>query len=84
MQVHRDQGVAIRIGPESCVGIREDTGEASAGKRAGQPLSHDRKLFPGADAVCVGDRAATLAAIPVGESPAGGNCPVDTVVISGG
>ena len=32
----------------------------------------------------LGDRAATLAAIPAGESPVGGNYPVDTVVISGG
>jgi hypothetical protein len=31
-----------------------------------------------------GERAATLAAIPAGESPASGDCPVDTVVISGG
>jgi hypothetical protein len=55
VQVHRDEGVVIRIGLESCVGIREDTGEASAGERAGQPLSRDRKLFPGADAVCVAE-----------------------------
>jgi hypothetical protein len=45
VQVHRDEGVAIRIGPESCVAIREDAGEASAGERAGQPLSRDRKLI---------------------------------------
>ena len=29
-------------------------------------------------------RAAKLAAIPAGENPAGGTCPVATVVISGG
>ena len=51
MQVHYDEGVANHIGPEPCVGIREDAGEASAGERAGQPLSRDRKLIPGADAV---------------------------------
>ena len=39
MQVHYDEGVAIRIGPEPCAGIREGVGEASAGERAGQPLS---------------------------------------------
>ena len=55
MQVHYDEGVAIRIGPEPCAGIREDVGEASAGERAGQPLSRDRKLIPGADAVCVAE-----------------------------
>ena len=55
MQVHCDEGVAIRIGPEPCAGIREGVGEASAGVRAGQPLSRDRKHFPGADAVCVAE-----------------------------
>jgi hypothetical protein len=35
MQVHYDEGVANRIGPEPCVGIREDDGEASAGERMG-------------------------------------------------
>src|SRR5512145_3194607 len=47
------KGVATHIGPKPCAGIREDVGEASAGERAGQPLSRDRKLIPGADAVCV-------------------------------
>ena len=53
MQVPCDEGIANHIGPEPCAGIREDAGEASAGERAGQPLSRDRKLIPGADAVCV-------------------------------
>ncbi len=53
MQVHYDEGIANHIGPEPCAGIREDVGEASVGERAGQPLSRDRKLIPGADAVCV-------------------------------
>src|SRR5215470_11852046 len=55
VQVHRDEGVAAHIGPEPCAGIREDVGEASVGERAGQPLSRDRKLIPGADAVCVAE-----------------------------
>ena len=55
MQVHCDEGIANHIGPEPCAGIREDVGEASAGVRAGQPLSHDRKLMPGAVAVCVAE-----------------------------
>ena len=42
MQVHYDEGVANHIGPEPCVGIREGVGEASAGERAGQPLSRER------------------------------------------
>jgi hypothetical protein len=53
VQVHCDEGVANHIGPEPCACIREDAREASVGVRAGQPLSRDRKLFPGADAVCV-------------------------------
>jgi hypothetical protein len=53
VQVHCDEGVAARIGPKPCAGIREDVGEASAGEREGQPLSRDRKLLPGADTVCV-------------------------------
>ena len=55
MQVPCDEGIANHIGPEPCAGIREDAGEASAGERAGQPLSRDRKLIPGADAVCVAE-----------------------------
>ena len=55
MQVLYDEGVATHIDPEPCAGVREDVGEASAGERAGQPLSRDRKLVPGADAVCVAE-----------------------------
>ena len=49
MEVHCDEGVANRIGPEPCVGIREGVGEASAGKRIGQPLSRENLKVPGAD-----------------------------------
>jgi hypothetical protein len=52
VKVHCDEGVAIRIGPEPCAGIREDVGEASVGERVGQPLSREINLDPGADAVC--------------------------------
>ena len=45
MQVHYDEGVANHIGPESCAGVREGVGEASAGERIGQPLSRERVLF---------------------------------------
>ena len=51
MQVHRDEGVAIHIGPEPCAGVREDAGEASVGERIGQPLSRDRNSVPDADTV---------------------------------
>jgi hypothetical protein len=50
VQVHYDEGVAIYIGPEPCVGVREDGDEASAGESIGQPLSRE-SLDPGADAV---------------------------------
>jgi hypothetical protein len=53
VQVHCDEGVANYIGPKPCADIREEVGEASVGERAGQPLSRERKLFLGADAVCV-------------------------------
>ena len=55
VQVHCDEGVATHIDPKPCAGIREDVGEASAGERAGQPLSRDRKLIPGADTVLLSD-----------------------------
>jgi hypothetical protein len=55
VQVHYDEGIANHIDPEPCAGIREDVGEASAGGRAGQPLSRDRKVIPGAYAVCVAE-----------------------------
>ena len=42
MEVHCDEGVAIHIGPEPCVYVRESMGEASAGERIGQPLSRER------------------------------------------
>ena len=51
MQVPHGEGVAIHIGPESCAGVREGVGEASAGEHTGQPLSRERLIIPGADAV---------------------------------
>lgn len=50
MKVHRDEGVVAHIGPEPCVGIREDDGEASAGVRTGQPSSREIRDVLGADA----------------------------------
>ena len=41
MEVRYDEGVAIRVGPEPCIVAREGRGEASAGERAGQPLSRE-------------------------------------------
>ncbi len=44
MQVHYDEGIANHIGPEPCAGVREGIGEASAGERIGQPLSHENAI----------------------------------------
>ena len=51
MKVHYGEGVAIRIGPEPCVGTREGVGEASVGERIGQPLSRESLRNSGADVV---------------------------------
>ena len=50
MQVHCEEGLAIRLGPEPCVCIREYAGEASAGECIGQPLSRETSKILGADA----------------------------------
>jgi hypothetical protein len=49
VQVHCSEGVAIRTGPEPCGHDREGMAEASAGVRAGQPLSRDIVFVSGAD-----------------------------------
>jgi hypothetical protein len=49
VKVPHDEGIAIHIGPEPCVGIREGAGEASAGEHTGQPWSRENKIVPGAD-----------------------------------
>ena len=53
VQVHHDEGVANRIGPESCAAAREGISEALTGECTGQPLSRESTLFPGADVVPV-------------------------------
>lgn len=51
MEVHCDEGLATRIGPEPCVAGREAGDEALAGERIGQSLSRER-YNRSADAVC--------------------------------
>ena len=51
MKVRYDEGLAIHIGPEPCVGPREGAGEASAGEHIGQPSSRESLIFPDADVV---------------------------------
>ena len=55
MKVHYGEGVATHTGPKpcvACVGPREGSSEASAGERAGWPLSRgapgDRQEIDGA------------------------------------
>jgi hypothetical protein len=45
------KGLAAHSGPESCVVVREDRGEALTGERAGRVLSRERNSLRGADAV---------------------------------
>ena len=49
MQVSYSEGVANHTGPELCVGIREDAGEALTGERIGQPSSRENLKVPDAD-----------------------------------
>lgn len=73
MQVCHDEGVAIHIGPEPCAVAREGDGEASAGERAGQPLSRESDYFPGADGVVLSEgntgRCASASAVLTRRGP---------------
>jgi hypothetical protein len=60
VQVRCNEGVAPHIGPEPCVCICEDAGEASAGECIGQPLSRERTPFPDADAVPIAEGQADV------------------------
>ena len=52
MKVFDDKGVATHIDPKPCVGGREGIDEASAGARAGRPLSLEKcVIVRSADAV---------------------------------
>jgi hypothetical protein len=50
------EGVAIHDGPESCVGVREDDGEALTGVRAGWAIEPRNQRNRGADVVNLGGR----------------------------
>jgi hypothetical protein len=57
MEESYSEGLASHTGPESCIGVRESTGEALTGVRAGRVLSREIHAPPrggllwGADAV---------------------------------
>ena len=53
MEVRYDEELATHVGPKPCVAAREDVCEASAGVRAGQPLSRDSCIVLGADMVLI-------------------------------
>jgi len=67
VQVHHGEGVATHIGPEPCVVIREDAGEASVGERIGQPWSRESKIVSGADVVIIteGNTVGASSRVPV-------------------
>ena len=62
MQVSYSEGLANHTGPESCVGIREDAGEALTGARTGWPLSRE-STTPGTPTLCI-ERKATWTGAP--------------------
>ena len=66
MQVSYSEGLAIHTGPESCVGIREDAGEALTGEHIGQPSSRESLIFPDADVVGIteGDMGSAITRAP--------------------
>lgn len=50
------EDIASHGGPESCVGVREDAGEALTGVRAGWAIEPRNQGFRGADVVMRGGR----------------------------
>ena len=55
MEVPCSKGIANHTGPESCAVYREAQREALTGVHAGQPLSRERSIVQGADAVEVAE-----------------------------
>jgi hypothetical protein len=51
VKVPHSKDLASHVVPESCASHREVRREALTGVRTGQPLSRDRRIVPGADAV---------------------------------
>jgi hypothetical protein len=50
------EGVATRDGPEPCVGVREDVGEASVGAHVGRAIEPRKNLDPGCRRFQIGGR----------------------------
>jgi len=49
VKVFYNEGLANHIAPKPCAAAREGVGEASAGVRAGQPISREITEVPDAD-----------------------------------
>jgi hypothetical protein len=47
VKVPHDEGVAIRIDPESCGGVRENVIEALTGAQVGQAIERRKTSLPG-------------------------------------
>ncbi len=62
MKAPNNKEVAIHIVPESCATYREVRREALTGVHIGQPLSRDRNLILGADAVQLAESNTTKCA----------------------
>jgi len=60
MRVPYDEGLANRIGPESCAGDREGAGEALTGESAGRVLSRERWACFGAPTVSINSEGNTV------------------------
>jgi len=73
VQVPYDEGVAIRIGPESCAGSREAAREALTGVCIGQPLSGERLPNRSVDAFQSAEDNTVRCAmrVPTGSAPSG-------------
>jgi hypothetical protein len=52
MKVSYGEGLAIRTGSESCIGIRKGAGEALTGVRIGQVLSREIETHRGSGGYC--------------------------------
>jgi len=50
------EGVATHTGPESCVSVRKDPGEALTGERTGRVFTRERANLRDADALGAGGR----------------------------
>jgi len=75
MRVPYGEGVASHTGPESCVGVREDDGEALTGVRAGWAIEPRKVFVRDAQAVLVAEGNTGSLAKRERPDPAGSKTP---------